>query len=228
MKEKRFQKKFEESYFQGWYKKAVGSFSQNDLELSKRWFWAWLEKLNEYVPVRKGTGRKVLEVGCSIGAVANLLSERGFKVWASDISEYAVENAKKLTPKAQFVVLDIQKKVILKEKFDIVIAFEVVEHLNQPDLSIKNIYDCLEKDGIAVISTPYPYPWNFRDLTHINVKYPQEWVSMIKKAGFRTVSYHRFTLIPFFYRFNKHFQIIIPFVIPVPYLNSPIYFIAKK
>jgi len=66
--------KFEESYFEGWYKKAVGTFSQDDLELAKRWFWAWVEKLNQYVPVEDGKGRKVLEIGCSIGAVTNILS----------------------------------------------------------------------------------------------------------------------------------------------------------
>ena len=49
--------KFEESYFQGWYKSAVGSFSREDLRLSKNWFYAWIEKLNQYVPVKNGKGK---------------------------------------------------------------------------------------------------------------------------------------------------------------------------
>ena len=77
--------KFEESYFKGWYKQAVGNFTQKDLELSKRWFWSWLRKLNSYIPVEKGKNRKVLEIGCSIGGVTSLLVERGFKVWAADV-----------------------------------------------------------------------------------------------------------------------------------------------
>jgi 2-polyprenyl-3-methyl-5-hydroxy-6-metoxy-1,4-benzoquinol methylase len=225
---KKKEKKFEENYYTGWYKRAVGTFSPKDLQIANNWFWAWLKKLHQYVPVEKGEGKKVLEIGCSIGSVAHMLHERGFKVWASDISEYAVNRAQKLTPKAKFLSFDIQKKIPLKEKFDIIISFEVVEHLEYPEKGIKNMFDGLKKGGTIVISTPYPYKWNFRDPTHINVKYPNEWVSLMKKAGFKNISYHRFTLVPFFYRFHKRLQIIIPFAVPVPYLNSPIFFIGEK
>lgn len=220
--------KFEEKYFKGWYKTAVGNFTIEDLEMSKKWFYAWLKKLNQYIPVEKGNNRKVLEIGCSIGAVSNMLTERGFTVWASDISEYAVKNAQKLTPEAKFLTLDIQNKIPLKQKLDMIIAFEVVEHLENPEVGIKNIYNALEEKGKAVISTPYPYKWNYHDPTHINLKKPKEWVKIMKNAGFKNVKFHRFSLLPFFYRYNKHFQIILPFAVPLPYVNSPIYFIGTK
>lgn len=221
-------KKFEKEYFGGWYKRAVGNFTKEDLRVSNNWFWSWLKKLNQYVPVEKGEGRSVLEIGCSIGSVTNLLSARGFKVWASDVSEYAVKNAKKLTPKATFLTIDVQKKIPLKKKFDIIIAFEVVEHLDDPQKAIVNMYNSLDKGGVLVFSSPYPHAWNYRDPTHINVKYPHEWVKMMKRAGLKKVAFHRFTLLPFFYRFNKRFQVVIPFAIPNSYLNNPIFFIGYK
>lgn len=221
-------KKFEESYFKGWYKSAVGNFTKEDLDMSKKWFHAWLKKLDQILKFKNEKGKKILEIGCSIGAVSNMLVDRGYEVWASDISSYAVSKAQKLTPKAKFFVIDIQKKIKLSHKFDYIIAFEVVEHLAKPDLGIKNMYEALKPNGKLIVSTPYPYPWNFRDPTHINVKYPKEWVEIMRKTGFKNVTYHRFTLIPFFYRFNKNFQIIIPFAIPLPYLNSPIFFIGSK
>lgn len=220
--------KFEESYFQGWYKNAVGTFSKKDLELSKNWFYAWLKKLDQYVPVKKGKGRKVLEVGCSIGAVSNMLVDRGFKVWATDISGYAVRNAKKLTPQAIFTAVDIEKKITIRQKFDLVIALEVVEHLKNPKLGIKNMYDVMDKNGKMVLSTPYPHKWNYNDPTHINLKKPGEWIKIMEEVGMKKVAYHRFTLIPFFYRYNKRFQIILPFHLAVPYINSPIFFIGTK
>ena len=220
--------KFEANYFEEYYKGAVGDFAKKDLDASINWFWTWLEKLNQFVPVQKGEGRSVLEIGCSIGAVSHLLAERGFKVVASDISKYAVARAKKLTPSARFLTLDIEKGIPLKEKFDLIISFEVVEHLNDPEKGIQNMYKGLKKGGTLVVSTPYPYRWNFNDPTHINVKYPKEWVKIMEKVGFKNVEYHRFSLIPFFYRYNKRFQIAIPFVIPLPNINSPIYFIGEK
>lgn len=220
--------KFEESYFKGWYKNAVGNFSKKDLELSVNWFFAWIEKLNQYVSLNKGKGKKVLEIGCSIGAVSNILTKRGFDVWATDVSEYAVKKAQKLTPKAHFSVVDIQKKIQIKEQFDLIICFEVVEHLEKPDLGIINMVDKLKVGGTLVISTPFPYSWNYHDPTHINLKTPKEWVKIMKKSGLKKVEFHRFTLIPFFYRFNKRFQIILPFHVAVPYINSPIFFIGTK
>jgi len=220
--------KFEENYFEGWFKGAVGDFTPKDLEISRNWFWGWLKKLNQYVPVKKGKERTVLEIGCSIGGAASLLSERGFKVYASDVSRYAVERAKKLSPKINFSVFDIQKGIPLKIKFDLIIAFEVVEHLQKPEQAIKYIYNNLDSGGILVISTPYPYPWIYSDPTHINVRYPEEWVKIMKNTGFKNVSYHRFSLLPLLYRFNKRFHVILPFVIPLSFINSPIYFIGKK
>lgn len=221
-------KKFEESYFKGWYKNAVGNFNKKDLELSTNWFYAWLEKLNQYIPIEKGRGRKILEVGCSIGAVSHMLSKRGFDVWATDISKYAVDKAKKLTPKAHFEVVDIQEKIKLKEKFDLVISFEVVEHLENPTLGIENMYTMIKKGGKMVLSTPYPHKWNYNDPTHINLKTPDEWIRIMSKVGLTKVECHKFTLLPFFYRYNKKFQIILPFHIAIPYLNSPIFFIGTK
>ena len=220
--------KFEESYFQGWYKGAVGNFSKRDLELSKNWFYAWIEKLNQYIPVKKGKGKKVLEIGCSIGAVSNLLVSRGFEVWATDISSYAVKNAKKLTPKAHFSVVDIEKKINMTKKFDLVISFEVVEHLKNPKKGIENMADVLVDGGKLILSTPYPHSWNYNDPTHINLKKPDEWIMIMKKSGLKNIEYHAFSLIPFFYRYNKKYQIILPFHLPIPYINSPIYFIGTK
>lgn len=219
---------FEEFYFEGWYKGAVGDFSPKDLEVSRNWFWGWLKKLNEHIPINEGRGRKILEIGCSIGGMASLLSDRGFEVYASDISRYAVERAKKLSPQINFSVFDVQKGIPLKIKFNLIIAFEVVEHLERPEQAIKHMYSNLEDGGTLVISTPYPYSWIYSDPTHINVKFPNEWVKIMKAVGFKEVSFHRFSLLPFFYRFNKRFHVILPFAIPISRINSPIFFIGKK
>lgn len=221
-------KKFEEEYFEGWFKGAVGGFTRKDLEISKNWFWGWLKKLNQYVPVEKGKRREVLEIGCSIGGVSSLLHERGFEVYASDISKYAIEKAKKLSPKINFLTFDVQKGISIKKKFDLIIAFEVVEHLENPEKAILNMYNKLDNKGKLVFSTPYPTKWSNSDPTHINVKYPDEWLKIMKSVGLKKRSFHRFSLLPYFYKINRHLQIIFPFAVPLRYINSPIFFIGEK
>lgn len=219
---------FEENYFTGRYKNVVGKFSQKELQQSRNWFTAWLRKLNRYVPVEQGEGRNALEIGCAIGGVSSLLAERGFDVTASDISKYAVKKAKKLLPNIQFVTFDVQKGIPIKKKFDLIIAFEVVEHLEDPERAFKNIYNQLNPEGYLVFSTPYPYPWAWHDPTHINVLYPNEWMNMVRRVGFSTAAYHKFSLLPFFYKLHPRFQIAIPFHIPLAYINNPIFIIGKK
>lgn len=222
------EKKFEENYFEGWFKGAVGKFGQKDLNNSKKWFWSWLKKLNQYIPLDNGQGKKVLEIGCSIGGVSSLLVEKGFDVYASDVSEYAINKARKISPNISFSVFDIEGAIPFKSKFDIIIAFEVVEHLKNPQKAIENMYFMVKKGGYIVFSTPYPYKWIFSDPTHINVKQPSEWIKIMKLVGIKNPHYHRFSLLPYFYRFNKNFQLVIPFPIAMPYINSPIFYIGRK
>lgn len=218
---------FEENYFKGYFRGAVGKFSKKDLEISRNWFWGWLKKLNQYVPIKRGDGRAVLEIGCAIGGVASILQERGFDVYASDISDYAINRAQKLSKGVNFLAFDVQNSIPLDKKFDIIIAFEVVEHLKNPEKAIKNIFMSLKKNGKIVFSTP-PLSLDDKDPTHISVKNPKEWIKIMKKVGFKNIAYHRFSLLPFFYRFNKRFHIIFPFAIPLSFVNKPIFYIGEK
>jgi SAM-dependent methyltransferase len=80
-------------WFEALYKEAAGDNEKipwADLA-PNRFFVAW-EKEHSL----EGNGRTALVVGCGLGDDANFLAERGFKVMAFDISETAVEWAKKL------------------------------------------------------------------------------------------------------------------------------------
>jgi len=219
---------FEHTYFEGYFKRAVGEFGLNDLHISTNWFWGWLKKIDSFLPVKEGKGRTVLEIGCSIGGFARLLADRGFRVYATDISTYAVSRAKRLSPDIHFSTLDIRKPIRLTPMFDYIFSFEVVEHLENPELAIAHMYNKLKKSGYLIFSSPYPYSWIYRDPTHINVRYPDEWIFAMRNAGFRRISLYKFSLLPFFYRYNKHFHIVLPFHIPLSFINNVILFVGQK
>lgn len=228
MKKHKSNKKFENSYFEGYFKGAVGNFTDKDLAVSRNWFDAWLKVVDGFLDISNGKGKKAIEIGCSIGGASSLLSDRGFDVLASDISNHAVKKSSHLNQKIRYRVLDIQQSINIREKFDYLFAFEVVEHLHSPERAINNMYSLLKPGGKIIISSPYPYMWNMKDPTHINVRFPHEWINLLRQAGFQKVAYKKFSLIPFFYKFNKNFQIIIPFHIPIPLINNPIIFVGDR
>lgn len=221
-------KTFEENYFDGYYKKMVGDFSHQDLIRSEQWFWGWIYFLDKYINLKTKTKRKILEVGCSIGGAAKILSERGFDVYASDISKLAVEKAQKNLPNVNFFTWDVEKKLPRKELFDVIYGFEVIEHLPNPAKSLKNIRNALSPRGQVIFSTPFPYEYVYRDPTHISVKAPAEWLEIFKNAGYTDIRLQPATFLPLLYKFSKFFSIAFPFTINSRYINSTLFIIAKK
>lgn len=223
-------KKFEKNYFLGYYKRGTGSFSERDLKKSMNWFHGWFRALEKYVDFNKGQGRRVLEIGCSIAGASNILYKRGFEVHSADISKYAVSHAKRLAEslarKISFWAFDVQQKIPVPGKFDIIFSFEVIEHLEDPLQALKNMRSKLKEGGIVVCSTPNDHPHLYNDPTHINVKNDKQWMKVFKKAGFKKIFLYQVSFLPFFYRLSQRFHIIIKKPIYSKYINSPLFIIA--
>lgn len=220
---------FKKNYFTDYYFGTTGNFSKKELQRNKNWLYGWFKTLQKDFDFTKGDGRKVLEIGCAIGAAADLLYERGFDVMTTDISPYAIKKNKKLLPHIKCEVMDIEQKQKYKNEFDLIFSFEVIEHLQNPEAAFKHMYDMLKPGGTLINSTPYPYDYVlYADKTHVNVRYPSEWIDLLRKTGFTIIKYRARSFIPFFYRLNKNFHFILPFGTPDPYINSTIFYIAQK
>ncbi len=218
---------FEESYFEGYYS-GIGDFSSDrDRELTN-WFQGMFEYINKFYPLKRGRGKKLIEFGCATGAAANLLADYGFNVYSTDVSRYAVDMAKKNYPDIKFSVQDMQKLFTRDRDFDIVVAFDVIEHLKDPKIALMNAYKILKPGGSIILTTPNDYKHMSNDPTHISVKKPSEWRKIIKKVGFKNVIMRQVTFIPYLYRFHWRLNYAMPVAFSSPYVISPVVIIAKK
>jgi len=78
--------------------------------------------------------------------------------------------------------------------FNVVIIKHIVEHLPQPEKAIHEIGRVTAQNGILILATPnlssLLKPWKgdkwigYQDPTHISLNQPEEWLAMIKNAGF--------------------------------------------
>lgn len=215
---------FDKKYFGIFFKK----YNNSELLFYYRWFKGWIKLLDNYLPLKMGKDKKVLEIGCAIGAFAKLLKERQFTVVAADISEFIINKASRLQEDIDFRVLDIEKKVNTTERFDYIFAFEVLEHLKNPKKALSNMKLLLKKNGILVFSTPEPSKQTLADPMHINIHPSDYWLSLGKNVGFKKVYFKPAAFIPYLYRFHSIFSIGFPIKIGLPFVNNTCFFFFEK
>ncbi len=99
---------------------------------------------------------KVLDVGCGGGIICEPLARLGAKVTGIDFAPNNIKAAKihskKNKLKINYIYKDIERSK-LDEKFDLILMFEVLEHLDNWKITIKNIKKNLNKNGTIIIST---------------------------------------------------------------------------
>lgn len=104
--------------------------------------------------------RRIFELGCGNGSIANELSRSGFEVTGIDASEEGIAQARKFYPGLNLhsgsAYDDLRNQY---GQFPLVLSLEIVEHLYSPRKFARTVYDLLEPGGAAIISTPYHGYW---------------------------------------------------------------------
>lgn len=94
-----------------------------------------------------GSNKKVLDLGCNDGAVCNVLHERGNDVVGVDL-EKLVQIARKNHPHLKFVTADLSHISPFKDNaFDAIYASEILEHIPDDKLFLKECYRVLVSGG---------------------------------------------------------------------------------
>ena len=99
-------------------------------------------------------GSDLLEVGCATGEFANAARRAGARVVGCDYSSDAIELAKRRYRSIRFVAGDVERIFPAHPSFDVVAAFEVIEHLIEPSAWMRHVARLLKDGGWLVISTP--------------------------------------------------------------------------
>lgn len=155
------------------------------------------EVLHKHVLPR--ASRQILDVGCGAGGMFPLLSEFG-EVSGAESSEDALARARKKYPLKRIEPCALPDSLPVGT-WDLLTAFDVIEHLDDPIASLSAMRSHLTWDGQVLITVPaFQFLWSHHDdANQHRRRYSRlELVSHLSSAGFKVtyVSYFNTLLFP--------------------------------
>ncbi|MFH1996320.1 MAG: class I SAM-dependent methyltransferase [Candidatus Omnitrophota bacterium] len=139
-----------------------------------------------------GTGKRLLEIGCSAGFLLANMKRRGWEVTGLDVSEWAATYAREKLGVPCYV--GTVESASLTGQYDLIILFHTIEHFSDPLGSLKKIGSLFARDGGLVIKSPnvasFDRIWHGKRWMGLHPPFdlyyfsPASYKKMLKKAGF--------------------------------------------
>lgn len=175
---------YEFNYFE--IGRDIGYKGYSDLPISEFYWQEALIKLIENVE-----GKRILDVGCGMGKLLELLKKKGIDADGIEISKYAWE-------KGLLKGLNIRHGEIYSiddnTKYDIITAFDLIEHIPDIYKFLNKVLTLLKDNGVFIFTTPD---------AEFGIKQKEKWY------GFNTSLEHilYFTRENLNFLFKKYFEI---------------------
>lgn len=155
-----------------------------------RYFKNKISYLTNYIP--KGN---ILEVGCGHGFFLEAACGTGIHVSGIDVSREAVSYAKKHGGDVRVGMLT--SKTYPQDSFDGVVAFQLIEHIQEPAAFLRIVYQIMKPGGVVMFTTPNEggylkkllgIRWmGFRHREHLYFFSPKTITVLLTKAGFTDI-----------------------------------------
>ena len=150
-----------------------------------------------------GAARNFLEIGCGTGYVLSGLAAAvpALKLFGSEVSSSGLGYASKRVPQAQLMQMDA-RSIPFVEEFDVIGAFDVIEHIEDDGQVLRQIYRALAANSGVLLTVPqHPFLWSEYDVRarHVRRYRARELKDKVMDAGFEITRMTSFVtlLLPF-------------------------------
>lgn len=141
--------------------------------------------------------KKVLEIGCGQGFNSFVLSKnRQITVFGIDLSREDIKIAKERYSTINFLEMNCEKMDFKDKSFDAVYAFDVLEHVNNLEKTLSEVYRVLKEGGGFIINVPHYKseswlvklrPTYFKEIHHVRVFKENELDKLFKEHHFKII-----------------------------------------
>jgi SAM-dependent methyltransferase len=135
---------FDERYFTTYYRDYVAQNPPRRLR-----FYAELIERH----LAPGAPRRVHDIGCAFGRFLGSLDST-WQIFGTDVSEFAVARATREHPRGLFKVAPAEARAVFDESFGVVTAFDVIEHVFDPDAVARAVTEELVDGGCFIFVVP--------------------------------------------------------------------------
>lgn len=130
-------------------------------------------------------GERLLDTGCGAGYGTHLLSTHASSALGVDYSSDALDyaRARYRSPNLAFARMNCLQLALKESMFDVIISFEMYEHLEKPHEYLRECHRVLKPGGRLILSTPNRSSWELH-LRSIDTTYDYH-INMVDLAKLR-------------------------------------------
>jgi 2-polyprenyl-3-methyl-5-hydroxy-6-metoxy-1,4-benzoquinol methylase len=107
-------------------------------------------------------GERVLEVGCSSGALTERIAANGCRVTGIEMRADAAEKARRFSEQVLVGDLATMPLPLPPSSFDAILLIDVLEHLADPIAALRRLFPLLRDGGRMVVAIPNVAHWLIR------------------------------------------------------------------
>jgi ubiquinone/menaquinone biosynthesis C-methylase UbiE len=98
--------------------------------------------------------KKLLEIGSGVGGMLAFLYKEGYDIQGIDLRETLIDKSKKIYGNLPLSLVNSEILPFEDNSFDIVMSFDVFEHIPNSDKHLSEVCRVLKKDGCYLLQTP--------------------------------------------------------------------------
>lgn len=183
-----------------WNQVPVNYYQDSTKKNFLQFIWHYIKINNAKKIIKNVDFKNCLDLGCASGYMISQIASSfpGKQYMGVDVYDRAISHAKKKYKNIKFRVVDPKKLPFRNNTFNLIICYETIEHVEDPEKSLKELKRVLSKGGTLLLamdsgSLLFRIIWTIWENTkgkvwkgsHLHPFHHSELEDIIKSAGFK-------------------------------------------